>query len=65
MISDGWIAARGFVSNAGFHSALLMLGLLPWAVLAWRRAFSTAWLQAAVAGLLITMIPLILLLPFG
>ena len=64
-ISDGWIAARGFVSNAGFHSALLMLGLLPWAVLAWRRAFSTAWLQAAVAGLLITMIPLILLLPFG
>ena len=64
-LPDGWIAARAVVTTGGFHSALLALGLLPWVTLAWRRAFDATWLQACVAGTLITAIPLLLLIPFA
>ncbi len=64
-LSTTWNALRGFVIAPGFHTALLALGVGPWAVLACRRAFDASWPRAVVAGVLIAAIPLLLLAPFA
>ena len=64
-LSTTWNALRDLVTAPGFHTALLALGLGPWAVSAYRRAFDSSWARAAIAGMLITAIPLLLLAPFA
>jgi hypothetical protein len=64
-LSSTWNAMRAMVIAPGFHTALLALGLGPWTVGAYRRAFDSRWMRAAIAGVLITAIPLLLLAPFA
>ena len=64
-LSATWNALRGTIIAPGFHTALLALGLAPWAVGAYRRAFDSSWTRAAIAGVLITAVPLWLLAPFA
>jgi hypothetical protein len=64
-MSRNWNALRNVAVTPAFHSALIALGLFPWAVAAFRRAFSASWVLALIAGLLVTAVPLILLDPFG
>ncbi|MBC7841253.1 MAG: hypothetical protein H7099_03040 [Gemmatimonadaceae bacterium] len=51
--------------SPAFHSSLVGLGLAPWAIIAYRRAFSTGWLRAGIAGLLTAAVPVLLLAPFA
>ncbi len=64
-LSTTWNALRSAVIAPGFHTALLALGIGPWAVGAYRRAFDSSWTRAAIAGVIITVIPLLLLAPFA
>ena len=64
-LSATWNAVQIMTGSTGFHSALLALGLLPWAMIAYRRAFDAPWRRAIVAGVLLTCVPLVLLLPFA
>ncbi len=64
-LSTTWNALRSVVIAPGFHTALLALGIGPWAVGAYRRAFDSTWTRAAIAGVMITGIPLLLLAPFA
>ncbi len=60
-----WNAIRSVTVSPGFHTALLASGLLPWAIVAHRRAFDSTWTRAALAGGLVVAVPLLLLLPFA
>ncbi|MBC7843093.1 MAG: DUF3667 domain-containing protein, partial [Gemmatimonadaceae bacterium] len=51
-LSPSWNAIRAMSISPAFHSSLVGLGLAPWAIIAYRRAFSTGWLRAGIAGLL-------------
>jgi hypothetical protein len=64
-VSPAWNAARGMVTTGAFHSLLLACGLMPWVTLAWERTFRSGWPKALVAGLVVTAVPLLLLIPFG
>ncbi len=64
-LSATWNTLRSLAGAPGFHTILLAVGLLPWAVLAYRRAFDTTWLRALLTGTLVTAVPLLLLLPFA
>jgi hypothetical protein len=64
-LSATWNTLRSLAGAPGFHSLLLAVGLLPWAVLAYRRAFDATWLRALLTGVLVTAVPLLLLLPFA
>lgn len=64
-LSPTWNAFRAGVVSPAFHSLLIGLGVAPWAVVAWHRAFETSWIRAAIAGLLTTLVPLVLLIPFA
>ncbi len=64
-LSATWNTLRSLAGAPGFHTVLLAAGLLPWTVLAYRRAFDTTWLRAALTGALVTAVPLLLLLPFA
>ncbi|MCC7053760.1 MAG: DUF3667 domain-containing protein [Gemmatimonadaceae bacterium] len=60
-----WNALRAMVITPWFHSALLACGIVPWCVLAYRRAFEDPWARAIVAGVITAAVPLLLLLPFA
>lgn len=64
-LSATWNALRSAVIAPGFHSVVLALGLGPWAVGAYRRAFDSTWTRATIAGIVIAAIPLLLLAPFA
>ena len=64
-MSRFWNASRAIVITPAFHSVLLACGLLPWCILAYRRAFDDPWVRAVVAGILTVAVPLVLLLPFA
>lgn len=64
-LSPTWNALRAFVISPACHSWLLSLGLVPWAIIAWRRAFDATWLRASIAGLLVAAVPMLLLAPFA
>jgi Protein of unknown function (DUF3667) len=64
-LSPTWNAMRAFVSSPQCHTGLVALGLVPWAVVAWRRAFDSTWLRAGIAGLLVAAVPALLLAPFA
>ena len=64
-LSPTWNALHATVVTPAFHTWLVGLGLAPWAVIAWRRAFETSWLRAGIAGLVVTAVPLLLLVPFA
>jgi hypothetical protein len=64
-MSRNWNALRNVVVTPAFHSGLVGLGLFPWAVSAFRRAFDASWVIAIIAGAMVTAVPLILLDPFG
>lgn len=63
-LSQTWNDLRRFVITPGFHSSLMAIGLIPWAVVAWKRAFKTTWEKAIACGFAIALIPLLLLTPF-
>ncbi len=64
-LSAAWSTMRAVTVSPAFHSTLLVAGLLPWAILAYRRACDTTWVRAVLAGGLVTAVPLVLLLPFA
>ena len=64
-LSPAWNTFRTAVVSPAFHSALVALGLAPWSVIAWRRAFDSTWLRAGIAGLLLTAVPVLLLTPYA
>ncbi len=64
-LSAAWNTIRSVTVSPGAHTTLLAVGLLPWAILAYRRAFDATWSRAAVAGGLVAGVPLLLLLPFA
>ena len=49
-LSEGWNALHASVSTAGMHTTLLAIGLIPWAIVAYRRAFDAGWLRALLTG---------------
>jgi hypothetical protein len=63
-LSEGWNALHASVSTAAMHTTLLAIGLIPWAVVAYRRAFDARWLRALLTGTVIGAVPLVLLIPF-
>lgn len=64
-LSPSWNALRDMSISPFFHSSLVGLGLAPWGIIAYRRAFNAGWLRAGVAGLLTAAVPLLLLSPFA
>lgn len=64
-LSASWNATRSLTASPGFHTALLAAGLLPWTIVAYRRAFDTTWVRALIAAGLVVAVPLLLLLPFA
>lgn len=64
-VSAGWNAMRGLAVSPALHSALLAVGLIPWAVRSYRRTFKGSWARAAIAGSLVAAVPVLLLTPFG
>ncbi len=64
-LSAAWNTVRACTVSPGFHTTLMAAGLLPWAILAYRRACDTTWTRAVLAGGLVTAMPLLLLLPFA
>ena len=64
-LSPAWNAFHTAVVSPAFHSAMVALGLAPWTVIAWHRAFESSWLRAGIAGLLLTAVPVLLLTPFA
>lgn len=64
-LSPSWNALRAAIVSPAFHSWLVGIGLAPWAVIAYRRAFDASWLRAGIAGLLTAAVPLLLLSPFA
>jgi Protein of unknown function (DUF3667) len=64
-LSQTWNAMRNVVVMPAFHSGLLALGIIPWVIVAYRNAFETSWLKAALVGLAVSLIPLLLLIPFA
>lgn len=64
-LSTVWNDLRQLTISPHFHSALLAMCLVPWAIIAWQRVFATSWAKAVGTGLLIASVPLVLLLPFA
>ena len=64
-LSASWNVLRGVVVSPAAHSALLGVGLVPWAIASYRRTFESSWARAALAGSLVAAVPLVLLTPFG
>lgn len=64
-LSPTWNAFHSAIVSPAFHSLLIGLGVAPWAIIAWHRAFESSWIRAAIAGLLTTLVPLVLLIPFA
>lgn len=64
-LSPTWNALRAAMISPAFHSWLVGIGLAPWAIIAYRRAFDASWLRAGIAGLLTAAVPLLLLSPFA
>lgn len=64
-LSAAWNWLRQVMVSRGLHSGLLAVGLVPWAVMAYRRAFDSSWQRALVAGTLVAAVPILLLTPFG
>ena len=64
-LSQAWNALRSSVARPSFHTLLLGIGLVPWSILAYRRAFDERWPTAIVAGILVAAVPLLLLAPFA
>jgi Protein of unknown function (DUF3667) len=64
-LSRRWNTFRAITVSPYFHSALLATGLLPWAIVAYRRVFDSSWGVAVVVGVVITAIPILLLQPFN
>jgi Protein of unknown function (DUF3667) len=63
-LSRQWNWLRNVTLTPAFHSLLIAVGLLPWAITAYRRVFDASWMQSVLAGLLVTAVPVLLLLPF-
>ncbi len=64
-LSPEWHRLRASVATPLFHSALMAIGLVPYSILAYRRAFDEKWQRSCVAGLAVAAIPLLLLVPFA
>lgn len=64
-LPQAWNALRTAVARPSFHTLLLGIGLVPWSILAYRRAFDERWPTAIVAGVLVAAVPLLLLAPFA
>ncbi|MDZ7630892.1 MAG: DUF3667 domain-containing protein [Gemmatimonadaceae bacterium] len=64
-LSVAWNTLRRATIAPAFHSALVAVGIIPWAIVAYRRAFDSTWARAVGAGLLIAAVPLLLLAPFA
>jgi uncharacterized membrane protein len=64
-LSQQWNALRHAVARPLVHSLLLAVGTVPWSILAYRRAFDESWPAAAIAGVLVAAVPLLLLAPFA
>jgi hypothetical protein len=64
-LSPTWNALRAFSASPQVHSGLLALGLVPWAAAAWRRVFRSSRTRAAMAGVALALVPVLLLVPFA
>lgn len=64
-LSPAWNELRAYTVAPAFHSWLVGIGLAPWAVIAYRRAFDTSWLVAGIGGFVTAAVPLVLLSPFA
>jgi Protein of unknown function (DUF3667) len=63
-LSRQWNWLRNVSVTPTFHSLLLAAGVMPWATAAYHRVFDASWAQSVFAGLLVTAVPVLLLLPF-
>jgi hypothetical protein len=59
-----WNMLRETLAGTTFHSAALFVMLLPWTILAFRRAFDDGWVRATISGILVAAIPVLMLTPF-
>ncbi len=64
-LSGAWSSIRDLTIAPAFHSWLLAVGIAPWTVAAYRRAFESTWARAALAGTLVTLVVVLLLVPFA